>query len=749
MTTKTPKTTDEKDEQKKKAAKTEPKAKKPAAKKPVAVKTAEKAAEKTEPKKKPAAKAPSKSKARKADSAVEAPAETAPAPAPAAPQAAPKPVPPVVPSPAHARPAVAPARPEQIPATTAKPAATTAPAQVEKRAERPPQPVPAPAAQSPAPAAPAAQPKPAAPAAPKPKISINETLTVKELADKMSVKVGDLLMKLLKAGVRASLNQRLDKDTAQLVASEFGFEATFAPIYSEEAMLKKEEEDPGQLQPRSPIVTIMGHVDHGKTSLLDGVRETKVAEGEAGGITQHIGAYKVHMDKGDIVFLDTPGHEAFTAMRARGAQVTDIVILVVAADDGVMPQTVEAIDHAKAAGVPIIVAVNKIDLPQAKPDRVKQELSNYQLTPEEWGGQTIFVEVSAKKRMNLDKLLEMILLQAEILELKANPNRAAQGVVVESRLDPKKGPVATVLVQKGTLKIGGTFVCGLTSGKVRAMTDDRGHRLMEAGPSTPVEILGFSEPPQLGDGVIVVNSEREARDIVERRRNLSREAVSEKKRHISLEMLSAVAKEGKVKELNLILKADVQGSAEAVRDSIDKIGSQDIRLRIIHSGVGGVNESDVSLAAASDAIIIGFNVRPEPAAEELARREGVEIKTYRIIYEAIADIRAAMEGLLEPEEKEVPLGRVDIREVFKTPAGKVAGCMVTQGKVTRSARVRLVRDSKIIHEGAIASLRRFKDDVREVEQGYECGISLENFQDYNKGDIIEVFVKEKLARKLR
>jgi translation initiation factor IF-2 len=751
-----------KDETKKKA-KPEAKAKKPAAPKA--------SAEKAEPKKKAAAKTADKPEAKKKTAApkaakpkaakVEAPSEPAVSSVPAP---TPSPVKPAVSAPVQPKPAeaprpAAPAAPKPVSTAPAalKPAAPAASKPATPAPAVPKPAAPAPAAAKPAapaepkapPAVQAAPPPPPPPAPPKVKVSINETLTVKELADKMNVKVGDLLMKLLKMGVRASLNQRLDSDTAHIVGLEFGCETVFTPIYSEEAMLKKDDEDPGQLRPRSPIVTIMGHVDHGKTSLLDGIRETKVAEGEAGGITQHIGAYKVHMDKGDIVFLDTPGHEAFTAMRARGAQVTDIVVLVVAADDGVMPQTVEAIDHAKAAGVPILVAVNKIDLPQAKPDRVKQELSNYQLTPEEWGGQTIFVEVSAKKRMNIDKLLEMILLQAEVLELKANPNRAAQGVVVESRLDPKKGPVATVLVQKGTLKIGSTFVCGLTSGKVRAMSNDRGHRLLEAGPSTPVEILGFSEPPHLGDGVIVVDSDREAREIVERRGNLSREAISQKKRHISLEMLSAVAKEGKVKELKLILKADVQGSLEAVKDSMDKIGSQDIRLRTIHSGVGGVNESDVSLAAASDAVIISFNVRPEPAAEELARREGVEIKTYRIIYEAIADIRAAMEGLLEPEEKEVTVGRVDIREVFKTPAGKVAGCMVTQGKINRQTRVRLVRDSKIVFEGAISSLRRFKDDVREVEQGYECGISFENFQDFNKGDVIEAFVKEKLARKLR
>ncbi|OGR81393.1 MAG: translation initiation factor IF-2 [Elusimicrobia bacterium RIFCSPLOWO2_02_FULL_39_32] len=581
----------------------------------------------------------------------------------------------------------------------------------------------------------------------KSKITINETISVKDLADKMSVKIGELLMRLLKMGIRATINQRLEIDTAILLANEFNFDAEFVPIYSDDAMTK-EEDDINCLVPRSPIVTVMGHVDHGKTSLLDAIRETQVAEKEAGGITQHIGAYKVLTLRGQIVFLDTPGHEAFTAMRARGAQVTDLVVLVVAADDGVMPQTVEAIDHAKAAGVTIIVAVNKIDLPQSNPDRVKQELSQYQLSPEEWGGKTIFVEVSAKKRMNIDKLLEMILLEAELLELKANPNRNAQGVIIEAKLDPRKGPLATVLVQKGTLRVGNTFVCGLTSGKVKALTNDRGQRVLEVPPATPVEVLGFSETPQLGDRVIVVNSDRESRDILEKRSNLSREATIEKKRHISLEILSAAAKEGKLKELKLILKADVQGSLEALKDSIEKIETSQIRLKVIHSGVGAITESDVSLAAASDAIVIGFTVRPEAQAEEIARREGVEIKTYRIIYEVISDIRAAMSGMLEPEEKEMFLGRVDVREVFKTPQGKVAGCIVSQGKVSRAAKIRVLRDSKIIYEGKIQALRRFKDDAREVEQGYECGISLENFQDFNKNDILEAFIMEKQTRKL-
>ena len=582
----------------------------------------------------------------------------------------------------------------------------------------------------------------------KPKITFNETITVKDLSDKMNLKIGDILMRLLKMGVRASLNQRLDVDTTTLLAAEYGVEAEFVPIYSEEGMLKNEEEDKSNLKPRPPIVTVMGHVDHGKTSLLDAIREARVAEKEAGGITQHIGAYKVRCEKGDIVFLDTPGHEAFTAMRARGAQATDLVVLVVAADDGVMPQTVEAIDHARAAGVNILVAINKIDLPQGKPERVKQELSKYDLSPEEWGGKTIFVEVSAKKRLNIDKLLEMILLEAELMELKANPNRNGRGVVIEAKLDPQKGPVATVLVQKGTLRIGNTFVCGLTSGRVKALTDDRGCRIIEATPATPVEVLGFSETPQLGDGVIVVNSEKESRDIIEKRKNLSREAIFEKKRHISLELLSKVAKEGKIKELKIVLKADVQGSLEALKDSIGKIENHEIMVRVIHSGVGGITESDVSLAAASDAILIGFSVRPEPAGEELARREGIEIKTYRIIYEVIKDIRDSLSGLLTPEEKEIAQGRLEIRQVFKTPQGKVGGCMVVQGKISRAARVRLLRDSKIIFDGKILALKRFKDDVKEVEQGFECGVSLENFDDLNPKDILETYIIETHARKL-
>ncbi len=588
----------------------------------------------------------------------------------------------------------------------------------------------------------------AAPEVVRPKILFNETITVKDLAEKMNLKIGDILMRLLKVGVRASLNQRLDVDTAVLLASEYGYDAEFVPIYSEEAMLKIGDDDKEKLMPRPPIVTVMGHVDHGKTSLLDAIRESKVAEKEAGGITQHIGAYRVHCENGDIVFLDTPGHEAFTAMRARGAQATDLVVLVVAADDGVMPQTVEAIDHARAAGVKIIVAVNKIDLPQSKPERVKQELSKYELSPEEWGGKTVFVEVSAKKRINIDKLLEMILLEAELMELKANPNRNAQGVIIEAKLDPQKGPVATVLVQKGTLRIGNIFVCGLSSGRVKALMNDRRHRIIEATPATPVEVLGFSETPQLGDRLIVVSSEREAREVVEKRRSLSREAVLEKKRHISLELLSRMAKEGKIKELKLVLKADVQGSLEALKDSIGKIENREIIVRVIHSGVGGITESDVSLAAASDAVLIGFSVRPELAAEEIARREGVEIKTYRIIYEVIKDIRDSLSGLLEPEEKESTLGRLEIRQVFKTPKGKVAGCMVVQGKISRAARVRVLRDSKIIFDGKIQDLRRFKDDVKEVEQGFECGLSLENFDDLNPRDILEAYITEKIARKL-
>ncbi len=595
---------------------------------------------------------------------------------------------------------------------------------------------------------PAVTPVPEKPAAPRSKVKINEFITVKDLAERMNIKFPDLIKKLMSLGTMASINQRIDADTATVVADTFNFDVEIVPLYSD-AATQETPEDAAQLQPRPPVVTVMGHVDHGKTSLLDSIRQTKVAEKEAGGITQHIGAYQVPTDKGPITFLDTPGHEAFTAMRARGAQVTDIVVLVVAADDGVMPQTLEALDHAQAAGVPIVVAINKCDLPTANPQKIKQELANHNLLSEDWGGKTVMVEVSARQKINLDKLLEMLLLEAELLELKANPNRPAQAVVVEARLDPRRGAVATVLVQKGTLRVGDAFVCGLTTGKIRALVDHKGDRVKEAPPAYPVEILGLSETPQAGDRLTVMATEREAREIVERRRSIADDEIKVKRHHVTLEDLHAQVSAGKMKSLPIILKADVQGSVEAVRDSLEKLSNAEITLKVIHSGVGGITSSDVILAAASDAVILGFNVRPDPSSEEMARREAVEIKTYRIIYDMVNDVKAALEGLLDPEEKESTVGWAEVRQVFRVPkAGTVAGCYVTEGKVTRTSKARLIRNGAIVFEGSIGGLRRFKDDVREVEKGFECGISLDNYNDLKPGDRLEMFVIEKQARRL-
>jgi len=579
-------------------------------------------------------------------------------------------------------------------------------------------------------------------------VKIDETITVSELASKIGVKVNELIKKLMDQGILATINQRLDIDTATLAAAEFGFGVEVVPLYGEE-LLEEEEEDESLLRLRPPIVTIMGHVDHGKTSLLDAIRESKIIAKESGGITQHIGAYHVSLERGDIVFLDTPGHEAFTAMRARGAQVTDIIVLVVAADEGVKPQTVEAIDHARAAGVPILVAVNKIDLPNANAEKVKQELSKYNLVPEDWGGKTIFVEVSAKEKIGLDNLLEMILLEAEMLELKGNPNKKARGTVIEARLDKQRGPVATVLVQSGTLGVGDAFVSGFSAGKVRAMINDRGKKIKSIGPSLPAEVLGFSSLPQAGDKFYALDSDKAARQISEIRQRIRREEVLFRRRRITLEDLHEQIALGKLKELKIIVKADVQGSVEALCDSLQKLSTQEITLNIVHRGVGGINESDVMLAAASNAIIIGFNVRPEASAEELAEKEGVDIHTYRIIYEAVEETKKAMEGLLEPEFKEIPLGRAEVRRTFRIPkVGMVAGCSVAKGKISRQSKVRLLRDNIIIYEGKISSLKRFKDDVREVESGFECGVALEGFNDIKENDILEAFTLEKIARKL-
>ncbi len=580
-------------------------------------------------------------------------------------------------------------------------------------------------------------------------VKIQEGCTVKEFAELMGQKVSDVIKRLMAIGIMATQNHAMDMDAAMLLADEYGVKVEVATLETAEDILEEKVDESEVKTPRPPVVTIMGHVDHGKTSLLDAIRQTNVVAGEAGGITQHIGAYQVSLKGRDITFLDTPGHEAFTAMRARGAQVTDIVVLVVAADDGVMPQTKEAVNHAKAANVPIIVAINKIDKPEAKPERVKQELSELGLIPEAWGGQTIYCEVSAKKRIGIEQLLEMILIQADVLELKANPNKMARGTIIEAKLDRGRGSVATVLVQSGTLKVGDVFVSGLQYGRVRALINDKGERVASAGPSVPVEVIGFSGVPQAGDAFIAVEEERKARQVAEFRLSKQRTAMSGIKK-VTLEDLHSQIQEGTVKELNVVLKADVQGSAGAIVDSLEKLSTQAVKLRVIHSSVGAINETDVMLAAASNAIIIGFNVRPEPKATDLAHREGVDIRLYNIIYNIMDDIKAAMEGMLEPTLKEKVLGRAEVRQTFHvSKVGTVAGCYVTDGVITRqSDGVRLLRDNVVIYQGRLHSLKRFKDDVREVQAGYECGIGIENYNDIKVGDIIEAFAIEKVAAKL-
>ncbi len=589
--------------------------------------------------------------------------------------------------------------------------------------------------------------KPEDPTSTKKKIQFNEMMTVKDLAITMSVSIPEVIKKLLTLGTPASINQRIESDIAALVADAFGYEFEVKSLYTDE---KSEAPEPAALlKPRPPVVTVMGHVDHGKTSLLDAIRSTSVVKGEAGGITQHIGAYQVQVEKGTITFLDTPGHEAFTAMRARGAMATDLVILVVAADDSVMPQTLEAIDHAKAAGVPIVVAINKVDLPTANVQKVKQELANKDLVAEDWGGKTIMVEVSARTKHNIDKLLEMILLESEILELKANPDRAAKGVVLEAHMDPRRGIMATVLVQAGTLKVGDVIVCGLTDGRVRAMLGDNFENVETAGPSRPVHLLGLSQVPQVGDQLSVVNTDQEARQIAERRKQFMKDAAGKKSSHISLEGLHAKIAEGKIQDLPIILKADVQGSMQAIQDSLGKLTGYPIQLRFVHVAVGNVNESDVLLAEASDAIIFGFHVKVEGSAEAEAKRAGVDLRTYTIIYEMLADIKAAMEGLLKPEEREVVKGRAIVKGMFPSAKyGMIAGCMVTEGKVTRGAKARVTRGGQVLGAGPISSLRRFKDDVKEVEKGYECGLSVDNVRAFATGDLVEVYVIEKHARRL-
>jgi translation initiation factor IF-2 len=584
-------------------------------------------------------------------------------------------------------------------------------------------------------------------------IRLTPGLTVKEFGEMVGQRPGEIIKKLMDLGQLLTLNQPINLDAALTIAEGLGLKAEVSVEKQGEELLEEAVEwaEEEQLEPRPPVVTIMGHVDHGKTSLLDAIRQTKVTEQEAGGITQHIGAYTVRIHDKRVTFLDTPGHEAFTAMRARGAKVTDIVVLVVAADDGVMPQTVEAIDHAKAANVPIIVAINKIDKPGANPERVKHSLSEHNLIPEAWGGQTIYVEVSAKQKVNLDSLLEMILLQAEVLELKADPHRPAKGAVVEAKLDRGRGPVATVLVESGTLRTGDAYVVGTFSGRVRALLSDTGQKVAEAGPSMPVEVIGLPGVPAAGDPFIVVKDERIAREIAEARLQKQRTVeLAAGGARVTLDDLYARIKEGDVKELPLVIKSDVQGSAEALAEAVEKLPSGVVKLRVIHSGVGGITETDVLLASASRAIIIGFNIRPEPKAAALAEREGVDIRLYTIIYDAIADIKAAMEGLLEPTLKERVLGRAEVRQIFTIPkVGTIAGCYVLEGTISRaSAGVRVVRDHVMVYEGRIGSLRRFKDDVREVQQGYECGIGVENFNDLKTGDVLEVYAFDKVAAKL-
>jgi len=580
-------------------------------------------------------------------------------------------------------------------------------------------------------------------------LKLREGASVKEFAELMGIKFSDVIKKFMELGYMPTINQPVDPDAALLVAESFGVKVEFASV-DDDVAVEEIREDVTKLRPRAPVVTIMGHVDHGKTSLLDAIRETKVTETEAGGITQHIGAYKVNLKGKDIVFLDTPGHEAFTSMRARGAKVTDIVVLVVAADDGVMPQTVEAINHAKAANVPIVVAVNKIDKPEANPGRVRNELSEHGIISEEWGGSNIFVEVSAKKRVGIEHLLEMILLQAEIMELKADPDREARGTVIEAKLDKGRGPVATLLVQGGTLKTGDALLSGVHVGKVRALSDDAGSRIQTAGPSTPVEVIGFSEVPSAGDVFTVVDDEKRARQIALTRLQKQRSAEIAKSKKLTLDELYTKIKEGQIKELNIIIKGDVQGSVEAIKDALEGITHQEVKVRVIHTSVGGITESDVMLATASNAIIIGFNVRPESKAAQTAEKEGVDIRLYNVIYEAIEDVKKALEGMLEPTLKEKVLGRAEVRQTYQVSRlGTIAGSYVIEGTMSRACDgVRVLRDNIVIYEGRLGSLKRFKEDVKEVQTGYECGIMVENFNDIKVGDILEDYIIEKIAAKL-
>ena len=580
-------------------------------------------------------------------------------------------------------------------------------------------------------------------------IKFQEGATVKEFADLIGQKLNDVIKKFMELGYMPTINQPVDADAAQIVAESFGLKLEQVIAEDEEAFMEEAVVDEATLSPRPPIVTIMGHVDHGKTTLLDAIRKTRVTETEAGGITQHIGAYKVKLKDREIAFLDTPGHEAFTMMRARGAKVTDIVVLVVAADDSVMPQTIEAIDHAKAAKVPIIVAINKVDKPEANVTRVRNELSQHDVVPEEWGGKNIFVEVSAKQKIGIEQLLEMILLQADMMELKADYNRPAKGTIVEAKLDRGRGPVGTVLVNTGMLKVGDSFLVGTIAGRVRALIDDKGRKLEKAGPSTPVEVIGFPDVPQAGDIFVVMDDERKARQIALNRLHKQKTAAIVQKKKLTLDDLYERVKEGEIRDLNIILKADVQGSVEAVKDALSNLTHPHVKVNVIHTGTGGINESDVMLAAASTAIIIGFNVRPDAKASALKDKEGVDVRLYNIIYEAIDNIKKALEGMLEPTITEKVLGRAEVRSLFQiSRLGTIAGCYVIDGKIARaSAGIRVIRDNIVIYDSKISSLKRFKDDVKEVQTGYECGIMVENFNDMKVGDILENYIREEVATK--
>ncbi len=578
---------------------------------------------------------------------------------------------------------------------------------------------------------------------------VQEGITVGLLATELGFKGTEMIMRLMKLGIMASINQRLDYEALQAISDQFGFEAV-RKLTLEEQILQDEPDDVKNLHSRSPVVTIMGHVDHGKTSLLDAIRQSNVMDTEAGQITQHIGAYHVELESGSVIFLDTPGHAAFTAMRARGAQVTDIVVLVVAADDGVMPQTIEALNHAKAAGVPILVALNKIDVDNARPDYVKQQLAEYDLVPEEWGGQTIFVEISAKERIGIEELLEMLLLEAELLELSANPNKPARGTVAEAKLDKGRGPVATVLVQSGTLNVGDAFVAGRHYGKVRAMIDDRGHRVKQAPPSTPVEVLGFTGVPEAGDQFFAVDAERDARAISDSRQAQHRATQLGPQSRISLDDLFQQIREGDIKELNVIVKGDVQGSVEAVYDSLQRLSTDEVKINIIHQAVGGVTETDVLLASASNAIVVGFNVHPTTGALIAKENEDIDVRTYSVIYDLISDVQSAMEGLLDPEVREVVVGRGIVRELFRTPRmGTIAGSYVNWGRIIRNYDLRVLRDNRLIYEGKVDSLRHFKEDVTEVQANYECGIGVNAFDDFKVDDVLECYTHERIPRSLR